>query len=346
MRSGNASSCVDAKVPYFSEYLDPNETSIGGAVALANRKRKPSRRLPVDRTTKCCLEHTMSIKVVSINIVARARAGLLGISCLLPTTANATDEIQVYNADIAQLGQWTIEQHLNYTHQGHTSPDFPGAVVSNHALNGTPELAYGVTHWWEIGFYAPFAADQNDRFLSNGAKLRNLFVVPDAANRSLFYGVNFEFSYQTPPFSQTRYALEIRPIIGTRNKDWEFIANPIIDIGFGSAGETNFAPALRLARNLGHDRSIGLEYYADFGQIGKFLPVPEQSHQLFAVADFKLEPFEVELGVGYGLTPGSDRWVSKLIFGYAFPVENSANVSSSVSTMNMSRKSQRLNPLE
>ncbi len=28
------------------------------------------------------------------------------------------DEIQVYNAEIAEVGQWTIQQHLNYAMTG------------------------------------------------------------------------------------------------------------------------------------------------------------------------------------------------------------------------------------
>ena len=29
----------------------------------------------------------------------------------------------------------------------------------------------------------------------------------------------------------------------------------------------------------------------------------------------------VDFGIGYGLTPGSDRWVAKTILSYAFPVD-------------------------
>jgi len=255
----------------------------------------------------------------------RTRESKAGAACvaaiilLSPLRAQATDEIQVYNAEIAEVGQWTYQQHLNYTIVGQKQPAFPGGLISNHALNGTPEFGYGITRWWELGLYAPFAVSSDGQFLSNGVKIRNLFVSPDAAKRDFFYGINFEFSYETPPFSPTRYALEIRPIIGVRNAQWEFIVNPIVDIGFGALGQQDFAPAMRLARNLGDDRFIGLEYYADFGQIGNFLPLSEQSHQLFAVTDFKLDKFDIELGVGYGLTSGSDRWVAKAIIGYAFP---------------------------
>lgn len=230
------------------------------------------------------------------------------------------DEIQVYNAEIADVGQWTIEQHLNYAAVGQTQPAFPGGFTSNHSLQGTPEIAYGIAPWWEGGFYLPFAVDDSGQFLSDGFKVRSLFVVPDAGKRNFFYGVNFELGYELPRFSATQWGLEIRPIIGMRNTEWEFIVNPITDLSFGSGGEADFAPAARLARNLGEDRFIGIEYYADYGKIGDFLPLAQQSQQLFAVTDFKVNKVDVELGAGYGLTPGSDRFVLKVILGYAFPV--------------------------
>jgi hypothetical protein len=236
--------------------------------------------------------------------------------------AKAVDEIQVYNAGIAAVGQFTIQQHLNYIGVGLKDPPFPGGLVSHHSINGTPEFAYGVTDWWEVGLYLPFAI-QDRQFLSDSFKLRTLFVSPNAAERNFFYGVNFEFSNTTPKFSQTRFGMEIRPIMGVRNADYEFIVNPIVDIGFGKNGEADFTPAARVARKLGPDLFVGLEYYADFGQIGNFAKLADQQHTLFAVTDFKLGDFGVNLGVGYGLTPASDRFVIKTIVGYAFPVPGS-----------------------
>lgn len=249
------------------------------------------------------------------SIVLLAAPPLLGWS----GRAHATDEIQVYNAGIAEVGQFTIQQHLNYVGIGQKDPPFPGGFASNHSLNGTPEFAYGMTDWWELGLYLPFAV-QDRQFLSDGFKLRTLFVSPNADKRNLFYGINFEFSYETPKFAQTRFGMEIRPIIGMRNADYEFIVNPIVDIGFGKHGEADFAPAARVARKLKDDLFVGLEYYADFGKIGAFSPLAEQQHTLFAVTDFKLGEFDVNFGVGYGLTPASDRLVVKTIIGYAFPV--------------------------
>src|SRR6267378_7868304 len=238
---------------------------------------------------------------------------------VLAQPAKAVDEIQVYNAGIAAPGQFTIQQHLNYVPLGVREPPFPGGLISHNSVNGTPEFAYGVTDWWEVGLYLPFAI-KDQQFLSDAFKLRTLFVSPNAEQRNFFYGVNFEFSNSTPKFSQTRFGLEIRPIVGIRNADYEFIVNPIVDIGFGKYGEADFAPAARLARKLRPDMFVGLEYYADFGEIGNFLKPADQQHTLFAVTDFKLGVLDVNFGVGYGLTPGSDRFVVKSIVGYAFPV--------------------------
>lgn len=255
---------------------------------------------------------------------ARFACAVVLISVIGPGAALAIDqvhdEIQIYNAEINDVGQWSYEQHLNFAPVGQTQPEFPGGFTSNQSLQGTPEFAYGVTNWWEAGFYLPFAVAGTGEFLSDGAKIRSLFVVPDAAKRSFFYGVNFELGYEMPQFSQTPWGLEIRPIIGARNKEWEFIVNPIVDVSFGSGSEADFLPAVRLARNLGEDRFVGLEYYSDWGKVGNFLPLAQQSQQLFTVTDFKVKDVDVELGAGYGFTPGSDRLIFKAIIGYAFPV--------------------------
>jgi len=230
-------------------------------------------------------------------------------------SARAVDEIQVYNAEIAKVGQWTFQLHNNYAFIGRKEQDFPGGLIPNHALNGTGEWAWGITDWWEMGFYTPYAVDQDLTPYSNAAKIRQLFVIPNAAEREFFYGVNFEFSYAMPQFSETRWNMEIRPIVGWRKGDYEFIINPIIDLGFGQSGGAEFVPAARFARKLGENLAVGVEYYTDLGPLQSWLPFNEQQHNIYAVVDFKIGRFDVNAGVGYGLTPGSDRLMYKMIIG-------------------------------
>ena len=78
---------------------------------------------------------------------------------------------------------------------------------------------------------------------------------------------------------------------------------------------TPLVPAARFARNLGQNLSVGVEYYTDLGPLQSWLPFNEQQHNVYGVVDFKIGRFDVNAGVGYGLTPGSDRLIAKMIIG-------------------------------
>jgi hypothetical protein len=246
-------------------------------------------------------------------------AGLAAILCLASPRAGAVDEIQVYNAEIAPVGHFSVAQHLNYVFQGTTTPDFPGGIASNRTLNGTPEFAYGVTDWLELGLYAPFTLTPEGTFYSQGAKIRALAVSPNAAERKFFYGMNVELAYITPAFSQSAVGLEFRPILGVRDLGWEAIINPIVDIGFGPNGSVQFAPAARVARQVRDEVWIGAEYYSNFGPFNTFdNALQQQPHTLFAVIDFVAFGVDINFGIGFGLTDPADQLVAKLIVSRSF----------------------------
>jgi hypothetical protein len=241
----------------------------------------------------------------------------LAASMLRAAPALAVDEIQVYNGEIAGVRQFTLQQHLNYGFRARRAADYPGALIANGALNGTPEFAYGVTPWYEVGLYLPFAA-RDDRFYPGGFKLRNLLVSPGAAERDVFFGLNTELSWQPRRFSRSFWNLEFRPILGARSRRWEFITNPIVDFGIGGRQPSAFVPANRIAYAVREDWALGVETYSDTGPVGRFLPFNKQAHQVFAVTDFSFGRFGINFGVGRGLTPASDRWVVKTILGWSF----------------------------
>src|SRR5215469_10006361 len=96
-----------------------------------------------------------------------------------------TDEIQVYNAEIAAPGVVNLTLHDNYTPSGRVTPSFPGGIVPDHTLNGVPEWAYGATDWFEAGLYLPLYSIASNLGLElNGFKVRTLFVSPDAGERT------------------------------------------------------------------------------------------------------------------------------------------------------------------
>jgi hypothetical protein len=234
---------------------------------------------------------------------------------ILPAIALAqTDEIQVYDAEIAAPGVFNLTLHNNFTPSGQIDAQEPGGVIPDHALNGVPEWAYGVTPWFEAGLYLPLYTVTNDgAVLFNGFKLRTLFVEPNAAEQTFFYGINFEFSYNTPHWDPHRYTGEIRPIIGWHLGPLDFIVNPIVDNDYEGVGKLDFAPETRLAWNVSKVWAIAAEEYDDFGPLQHFYGHDVQSHQLFSVVDYRGAALSIEAGLGFGMSPGADHRVIKLI---------------------------------
>jgi hypothetical protein len=254
---------------------------------------------------------------VAVGIVAKIVVLMAALS-LRPAAAQ-TDEIQVYDAEITDVGKFNLTWHNNFIASGRDTPDFPGGIVPHHALNGVPEWAYGISEWFEAGAYIPIYTIANGgHFLFDGAKLRALFVVPNAHDRSFFYGMNFEFSYNAQHWDPSRYSAEIRPIVGWRSGRIDIIVNPILDTSFDGIDNLDFAPAMRVAYNASEKWAFALEHYADFGPLRKFLPHDEQEHTLFAVVDFSGAPTSIEFGIGHGFTSTSDATVVKLMFIHDF----------------------------
>jgi hypothetical protein len=236
-------------------------------------------------------------------------------SLVFASTVRAqTDEIQVYDAEIASPGTFNLTWHNNFISSGSTTPAFPGGIEPDKSLNGVSEWAYGVAPWLEAGLYFPlYSITRDNSVLYNGFKLRALFVSPDAADRDIFYGMNFEFSFNTAHWDERRYTSEIRPIIGTHVGRFDFIFNPIVDNSYNGFSNLEFVPATRVAMKVSDTYKVALEEYDDFGRISHFLPAAKQSHQLFGVLDIHTRRLDIEAGFGAGLTGASDHRVIKLI---------------------------------
>jgi hypothetical protein len=247
--------------------------------------------------------------------VNRALLLCASVALLAPAQSHAqTDEIQVYQGGLAAPGVFNLTLHTNFTPNGINAPAFPGAVTSNHSLNGVPEFAYGVTNWFEAGLYLPlYSEDEHSGFGLDGFKLRTLFAVPDADNRKFVYGVNFEFSVNQKRWNPNRFSSEIRPIIGWHLKPVDIIINPILDTEYDGLGNLDFAPSTRVAYNLPSGWQVATEEYANLGPLHRRYARNAQTHQLFAVFDHNGKTWDIEGGVGTGLTGISDKLTLKLI---------------------------------
>jgi hypothetical protein len=247
---------------------------------------------------------------------ARSFAILMAVFlCTLPVRAQ-TDEIQVYDAQIADPGIFNLMIHTNFTPQGRRAPGFPGAIVADQSLNGAAEWAYGVTPWFEQGLYLPVYSlySRNQGATINGFKIRELFVSPHAHDRKLFYGVNFEFSVNARYWEPKRITSEIRPIVGVHLQRWDLIYNPILDTDYtGGLKGLEYNPAGRIAYNLTEKWAVAVEQYDGFGPLRGFVPRNEQFHESWAVMDRNGGPVNIEAGVGVGWSGAADRVTLKLM---------------------------------
>ncbi len=243
----------------------------------------------------------------------------IGLAIAPQLTFAQGDEIQVYDGGLADPGQYNLTLHNNYTPRGIQEPAFDGAIVSDRSFNGVPEWAYGVNDWFEAGLYLPlYSIDKNRGGTLNGFKLRTLFAVPHADERTFVYGINFEYSYNALYWDPQRFTAEIRPIVGWHLRPVDIFFNPNLDTSYNGFGNLEFAPSVRVAYNVNSHWAEAIEEYADLGPLKDFLPAREQSHQLFEVVDYASHSVEVEAGIGYGLTGASDDVTLKLILSHNF----------------------------
>ena len=227
-----------------------------------------------------------------------------------------TDEIQVYDAEIAEPGIFNVMFHTNYTPIGRTMPAFPNAIIANESVNGAAEWAYGVTPWFEQGLYLPVYSfySTNHGATIDGFKVRELFVRPHAREHKFFYGLNFELSVNALYWEPRRITSEFRPIVGVHLGRWDLIYNPILDTDYtGGFQGLEFNPCARVAYHLNQAWAVALEQYDGYGTLGNVVPFDQQFHETWAVVDRNYRLVNVEAGVGVGWTGGSDRLTLKLM---------------------------------
>lgn len=234
-----------------------------------------------------------------------------------PAVARAqTDEIQVYDGVISPQGIFNVTWHNNFTPVGRDTPAYPGAIIPNHSENGGVEFAYGVKSWFEQGLYFPIYTGYSQKRGGSldGFKIRELFVRPHAQQHTLFYGVNFEFSFNYSYWESHTFSGEVRPIVGLYLHNWELVYNPIVDTDYtGGLSGLQYNPAGEISYSINPRWSVAAEEYDGFGPLGGFYSLHNQFHEVWAMVDHNSKMVQIEAGVGVGLTAGSDRLTLKLM---------------------------------
>jgi hypothetical protein len=230
-------------------------------------------------------------------------------------------EIQVYDGTANEQGVPGLELHTNEWATGHRTAT-PPLLPLHGQFHATLEPSFGILPIWEVGAYVQMAVRGDDGAVDwAGIKLRSKFVTPPDWHPHLRMGVNLEVSYLPAGYDPDQWGSEVRPILAWHDPDWLFAFNPIFDMSLAGAGASlgpDFQPAFKAARNVG-PVALGLEYYGTFGPVGARLPLDEQEHYIYEVLDvIGVERWELNFGVGEGLTTASAGITVKCILGYTF----------------------------
>ena len=236
--------------------------------------------------------------------------------------ARAVDpfEIQVYDGTANDPRQAGLELHLNTVAKG-LRESVPPEAPTHHQTHATFESSYGLTKNVELGGYLQTALLADGTFAYAGAKLRTKIVTSPTFHEHVRLGVNLELARIPERFEINRWDTEIRPIAAWEDDDWLFAFNPILSIALAGkdAGSPSFEPALAAYKKVRDVFSFGLEYYGTIGKPYNPSPRRDQLHYIYGVGNLlAFDDWELNVGVGGGLTDASNGLVMKAIVGHVF----------------------------
>lgn len=271
----------------------------------------------------------MQLTLVSLQVrIMHFRPGItiaifLSFTTIFFPAARAQDnyEIQVYGADTVAPGATMVELHSNYTAIGRTEV-VNGVAPTNHAQHETVEITHGWNEWFETGFYIFTSVRSGQGWDWVGDHIRPRVRAPDKWKWPVGVSLSTEFGYQRPLYSEDTWTLEIRPIIDKQLGPWYLSFNPTFDralVGLNTGKGFEFSPNVKVSYNITKAVAGGLEYYGSIGPVSGFDPVHEQQQQFFPTIDLDVSPkWEINFGVGVGVTGSTDHLIVKGILGYRF----------------------------
>lgn len=248
---------------------------------------------------------------------------LVGMFCVLSSSALAQDnyEIQVYGSELVDRGHTMVELHSNFTFQGSKTIE-DGMLPTNHQLHETIEITHGFSDWFECGFYI-FTAEKSGLGIDwVGDHIRPRFAIPKKWKWPVGLSLSNEVGYQRSQFSTDTWTWEMRPILDQQAGRWYWSFNPTFDKSIHGLSKSQgfvFSPNVKVSYDFTRKITGGVEYYGSVGPATEFLPVREQQHQIFPSIDLNVSPkWEINFGLGVGITASTDHLIAKMILGYRF----------------------------
>ena len=254
--------------------------------------------------------------MLAITVCAAATLG-----CAPVLLAQDNYEIQVYGAALVEPHHTMVELHSNFTMDSSKTIQ-EGVLPTNHQEHETLEITHGFTDWFETGFYIFTSVKNGQGWDWVGDHIRPRVSVPKKWKWPVGLSLSNEIGYQRRQFSTDTWTWEMRPILDQQVGRWYWSFNPTFDRSLHGQSVNQgfvFSPNVKFSYDFTKKVTGGLEYYGSVGPATQFLPGPLQQHQIFPAIDLNLSPkWEVNFGLGVGVTRSTDHLIAKMILGYRF----------------------------
>ena len=239
-------------------------------------------------------------------------------SLALPVLA-APEEIQVYLDDLRAPRQLGVDIHINFVASGRSTSDYPGERPPAKVLRATPEFAYGLSPTTELGLYLLTARGADGHVYGDGVKARIKYIAPHDTEAGPFWGSNFEIGRSSKRVSESAWNAEIKGILGFRTGPWTLAINPNIDWSLSQSGGPATAQVdLKVNYTFESKTQVGVESYNELGPLRNVSTSGPNSRILFAVVDTDFGAFDLNAGLGRGISQAADKWIFKFILGTNF----------------------------
>ena len=232
------------------------------------------------------------------------------LACAGSAPAQNLFEVQVFPDEVLAPGETTVELH--------------NVVLPSH-LHLSVEVTRGWTDAFETGVFIETSPSESDQHAAlAGFHFRPKYRFGSWTRVPFHASLSLEYAFMKQPGDTSfRQALAITPILERHVRGMEVSFNPAIEVGLRGpqAGEAPvFEPSAKVASQLASNVWLGVEYYAETGSIKHFEPLADQHHLIFPALDIRTATgWDLNVGVGRGLTGGSEHWVVKWIVGLRLP---------------------------
>ncbi|QWF71947.1 hypothetical protein KEF85_05675 [Methylomonas paludis] len=246
-------------------------------------------------------------------------SGLLAGHCLTSAHADVDPfEFQVYTYKTQGQGKFDPQLLSSFIASGHaqgqggTSPTYASQNMWRYAL----ELEYGLTDKIDFAYYLNVAKPDGADLQYTGSKFRFRGRIAEQGELPIDLGWYSEIEWWSNKFNDDQVEAEFMTTMQKDIDKWTIIINaPDIDKVFigdnrrevfeiGWRGEASY--------QITEGTRLGLQVYGSPGKVNDVTPVGQQQHYVVpTVHTVLLDTFRSSLGLGFGLTEGSDLFFLK-----------------------------------